>query len=281
MKRALWIGFVLLFSSRASSVVAAKDEVVTFHIYVDSDICARLMLGPITAQRAECSRKTYKEGSNAVLVRLEDNMVFDVNKPKLVRDHVGGFGEASGEAKVKSGFMKLQAFEPVQRDEIPAGPAQRLLDVRTYKTDGSAKLFEKIRHELAMMAYITNFDFISFTMVGRDVILTGWTVRATNRSEAEGRVRRIEGVDRITNNIEILPLNSADMEIRAAARLALQRNLGRYFWSSGSDIKIVVKEGKIILLGSVATKQDFDIATIQCNSVPFAFHVFNLLRVKP
>jgi hypothetical protein len=31
----------------------------------------------------------------------------------------------------------------------------------------------------------------------------------------------------------------------------------------------------------VATKQDFDIATIQCNSVPFAFHVFNLLRVTP
>jgi len=56
--------------------------------------------------------------------------------------------------------------------------------------------------------------------------------------------------------------------------------LSRYFWGSGSDIKIVVKDGNIILLGSVATKADSDIANIQCNTVPFAFHVFNMLRVQ-
>jgi hyperosmotically inducible protein len=280
VKRALLIGCSLLFLGRGSNL-AMKDDVVSFHSYVDSDICARLMLGPITLARAECSVQTYKQGSNPVLVRLEDNTVFDINKQKLIREHVGGFGEASGEAKVKSGYMKLQAFKPVGRDDIPSGPAHRLLDVQTYKIGGPAKLFEKIRHELALMAYVTNFDFISFTMVGDDVILTGWTVRDTNRSEAERRVRRVEGVNKITNNIEILPLGSIDMEIRAAARAALQRNLSRYFWSTGSDIKIVVKNGRIILLGSVASQQDFDIATIQCNSVSFAFHVFNLLRVTP
>jgi osmotically-inducible protein OsmY len=56
--------------------------------------------------------------------------------------------------------------------------------------------------------------------------------------------------------------------------------LGRYFWGSGSDIKIIVKHGQIILLGSVATQADSDIANIQCNTVPSAFHVFNLLRVQ-
>jgi osmotically-inducible protein OsmY len=130
------------------------------------------------------------------------------------------------------------------------------------------------------MPYITVFDFISFTMVGEDVILTGWTVRQTNRSEAYNRVKMVEGVRSIVNNIEILPLGSTDMQIRAGARAALQRYLSRYFWGSGSDIKIVVKNGNIILLGSVASKADSDIANIQCNSVPFAFHVFNLLRVQ-
>jgi osmotically-inducible protein OsmY len=56
--------------------------------------------------------------------------------------------------------------------------------------------------------------------------------------------------------------------------------LSRYFWGSGSDIKIVVKNGNIILLGSVAKKEDSDIANIQCSSVPLAFHVFNMLRVQ-
>lgn len=273
-------GLLLLYSYSPSSL-AREDDVPTFHAYVDSDLCARLMLGPITTSRVDCSMKTYKDGSNPVLVRLDDNTVFAVNKEKLVKDHVGGFGQATGEVKVKSGTMKLASFNPEERTEIPAGPAQRLLDVRTYKTGGSAQLHEKVRHELAMIAYITVFDFISFTLVGNDVILTGWTVRDTNRSDAEFKVKKIEGVGKVTNNIEILPLGGTDMEMRAAARGALQRSLSTYFWSNGSDIKIVVKNGTIILLGSVRTQQDSDTATIQCNSVPFAFHVFNMLRVTP
>src|SRR5262249_29689251 len=148
-------------------------------------------------------------------------------------------------------------------------------DIRTYRTDKSAKLHEKIRHELAMMPYVSEFDFISFTLTGGEVILTGWTVRQTNRSTAYNLVKNLEGVESIINNIDVLPLGSFDMQIRAGARAALQRFLSRYFWGSGSDIKIVVKNGNIILLGMVANEGDFNIATIQCNSVPGAFHVFN------
>jgi osmotically-inducible protein OsmY len=274
--------FLVMFSVLLSTgLCVAAEEVSTFHAYVDSDLCARLMLGPITSSRVECSQKTHKEGSNPVLVRLQDNTVFDVNKQKMVKDHIGKFAQVTGEAKLKSGTMKLQSVTPEEASSIPAGdPGRKLLDVRTFKTTGSAKTFEKIRHELAMMPYISQFDFISFTMVGDDVILTGWTVRETNRSEAYNRVKSIEAVEKIVNNIEVLPLGSQDMQIRAGARAALQRNLSRYFWGSGSDIKIVVKNGNIILLGSVASKADSDIATIQCNAVPFAFHVFNMLRVQ-
>jgi osmotically-inducible protein OsmY len=258
------------------------DKISTFYAYVDSDVCARLMLGPITESRIDCSKKTYKQGSNIVIVRLNDNTVFSVNKVKLVKDYLGGLGKATGEAKTKSGEMKLDTFMPEQMSEIPAdAPAQRLLDVRTYKAKSTDGLFEKIRHELAMMAYITTFDFISFTMIGDDVVLTGWTVRDTNRSDAEYRVKSVAGVKSVTNNIEILPLGNQDMAIRASARAALEQQLGRYFWSNGSDIKIVVKNGNIILLGAVATKEDSDIATIKCNSVSMAFSVINLLRVEP
>ena len=277
MKKTLLVMVSLLISSG----VCVSEEVSTFHAYVDSDLCARLMLGPITSSRIECSQKTHKEGSNPVLVRLLDNTVFDVNKQKMVKDHVGKLAEVTGEAKVKSGTIKLQSVKPEEASSIPQGdPARLLLDVRTYRTQGSAATFEKVRHELAMMPYITTYDFISFTMVGNNVILTGWTVRQTNRSEAYNRVKTVEGVDNIVNNIEILPLGSMDMQIRAGARGRLQKMLSRYFWGSGSDIKIVVKNGNIILLGSVAKKEDSDIANIQCSSVPLAFHVFNMLRVQ-
>jgi len=278
MKKVHFTALILLLCSG----LYAADDVTTFHAYVDSDICARLMLGPITTARIECSQKTFKDGSNSVLVRLSDNMVFDINKPKLVKDHIGKLVSVTGEAKAKNSSMKLQSAMPVDNGAIPPeDPGRKLLDVRTYKTQASGALYEKVRHELAMIAYITDFDFISFTLVDKTVILTGWTVRDTNRSDAYHRVKSIEGVGEVINNIDILPLGQSDMAIRASARTKLQQQLSTYFWSNGSDIKIIVKNGNIILLGSVRTKEDSDIATIQMNSVSMAFHVFNLLRVDP
>ena len=93
-------------------------------------------------------------------------------------------------------------------------------------------------------------------------------------------MKNIEGVGTIINNIDVLPLGSMDMRIRAAARAALQVNLSRYFWGSGSDIKIIVKNGDVILLGAVTRSGDKDIAFIRVNSVPGVFHVFNLLQVQ-
>jgi osmotically-inducible protein OsmY len=275
---------VLLAASAALCFAADPSKIKTIQGYADSDICARLMLGPISPERIECSQSTHKQGAAPQLVRLTDNLIFEVNKTKMLKDYVGKFVEATGEPKEKDGRIKLESVKPLDGPpSIPPGaPGHELLDARNFRATGDrAKTFEKVRHELAMMPYISEFDFISFTMVGDSVILTGWTVRITNRSTAYNVVKNIEGVDKITNNIEVLPMGSFDMQIRAGARAALQRMLSRYFWGSGSDIKIVVKNGKIILLGRVATQADVDIAGIQCNAVPNAFHVFNLLKVVP
>jgi osmotically-inducible protein OsmY len=259
----------------------SAEEISTFRAYVDSDLCARLILGPITASRIECSQSTVKDGSQPVLVQLRNNLVLAVNKQKMIRPLAGQLVEATGEIKVKNGTAKLESANAITSDSVPRGdPARKLLDVRAYRTDRNAELHEKIRHELAMMPYISEFDFISFSQVGAEVILTGWTVRATNRSTAYNVVKDVPGVETVINNIEILPLGSFDMQIRGAARVALQRVLSRYFWGSGSDIKIVVKNGQIILLGTVARKADSDLAFIQCNSISGAFKVFNMLRVQ-
>ena len=258
-----------------------KEKIKTFGAYVDSDLCARLMVGPIVDSRVECSRTTYKDGSNPVLVRADDNFVFAVNKDKLIKEYVGGFVEATGEPKEKDGTMKLASVKSIEKAQLQASAgARELFDVRLHKSVGDPT-YEKIRHELAMMPYISEFDFISFSLIDKHVILTGWTVRITNRSTAQNLVKKVEGVEKITNNIEVLPMGSFDMRIRSGARAALQRMLSRYFWGSGSAIKIIVKNGNIILLGTVSTKADSDTANIQCNTVPGAFKVFNLLRVEP
>jgi osmotically-inducible protein OsmY len=238
------------------------------------------MLGPISPARMECSQKTFKDGSGPVLVRLQNNMVVTVNKEKLIRPLVGQLASVSGQLKVKDGTMKLASADPIKVDSIPVGdPERKLLDPQKYKAN--PELFEKIRHELAMMPYISYFDFISFTLSGSEVILTGWTVRQTNRSDAYNSVKNIKGVESVVNNIDILPLGSIDMQIRAAALAAMRAQLSMYFWGAGSDIKIIVKNGNIILLGRVIRQADSDIAFIRCNSLPSVFKVFNMLQVQP
>jgi osmotically-inducible protein OsmY len=277
MKRALSIVPLIL----AGGICCAADEVSMFKAYVDTDLCARLMLGPVTPERISCSQQTHKDGSDPVLVRLSNNMVLDVNKDNMIKPLVGQLVDVSGQLKAKNGTIKLQTVTPIKIDAIPPGdPARKQLDVRMYRTKGGPEIYEKIRHELAMMPYISEFDFISFTMSGNDVILTGWTVRQTNRSDAQNAVKSVEGVGTIINNIDVLPLGSFDMQIRARARAVLQRNLARYFWGNGSDIKIIVKNGDVILLGVVTRESDKDIANIQLNAIPGVFHVFNLLRVQ-
>jgi hyperosmotically inducible protein len=272
---------VVIFLLMATVALTAEKKVGTFKAYADSDLCAHLMLGPVSPERIECSRSTHKQGSDPVLVRLEDNWVFEVNKQKMLKEVVGELVEATGEMNENDGKIKLQAVKSIPKESIaPGTPGAAMLDVRQYRATNS-KVAEKVRHELAMMPYISEFDYISFSMMGNRVILSGWTVRITNRSTAYNIVKRIEGVEQVVNNIEVLPLGSNDMQIRAGARARLQQFLSRYFWGSGSAIKIVVKNGDIILLGVVSTKADSDIANIQCNSVPGAFHVFNLLKVEP
>jgi osmotically-inducible protein OsmY len=275
--------FAMLITTAQETARTAEKKVETFRAYVDSDVCAHLMLGPITPERIDCSRTTYKQGSGPLLMRLDDSMLFNVNKEKMLKEIVGELVEATGETNEKDGRIKLQTTKSLPMQPLPAGtPGAELLDVRLYRATGGAgaKMVEQIRHELAMMPYISEFDFISFTTIGRRVILSGWTIRETNRSTAYNLVKRIEGVEQVVNNIDVLPLGSNDMQIRAGARARLQRMLGRYFWGSGSAIKIIVKNGDIILLGVVANKSDSDIANIQCNQVPGAFKVFNMLRVE-
>ena len=272
----------IVLAAAAAQLSPGADKIDTFNAYVDSDLCSRLMLGPITEGRLGCSKTTHEQGSDAVLVRLSDNLVLEVNKDKLINPLVGQLVSATGQTKVKDNSIKLQSVSALPAGAIKPGSADyKLLDVHHFKLEGDdAKVFEKVRHELAMLPYVSNFDFISFTMLDGNVVLTGWTVRQTNRYEAFNVVKNLPGVKTVTNNIDVLPLGSQDMQIRAGVRGRLQQMLSRYFWGSGSSIKIIVKNGDVILLGLVANQSDKDVANIQAGSVPGAFKVFNLLQIE-
>ncbi len=56
--------------------------------------------------------------------------------------------------------------------------------------------------QLNMVGYITAFDYLSAGVQGNKVILSGFTIGLGVKREAEGRVKNLEWVEEVENNIE-------------------------------------------------------------------------------
>jgi hyperosmotically inducible protein len=144
------------------------------------------------------------------------------------------------------------------------------------------RLSREVRHELVMLPYYGVFDNLGYRVDGGAVTLMGQVTRPTLKSDAENVVKRIEGVERVVNNIEVLPLSPNDDQIRLATYRAIYSfpSLNRYALSAVPPIHIIVNNGKITLEGVVANEGDKNAAGVQANGVPGAFGVTNNLRVE-
>lgn len=140
----------------------------------------------------------------------------------------------------------------------------------------------QVRHELVMLPYYGIFDNISYRVDGDVVTLFGEVTRPTLKSDAANVVKRIEGVRRVDNEIEVLPLSPMDDRIRLATARAIYGypTLQRYGMGALPPIHIIVKNGNVTLEGVVANEADKNVATIRANGVFGVFSVKNDLRVE-
>lgn len=146
---------------------------------------------------------------------------------------------------------------------------------------GDAQTMNKIRKELVKLPYYGVFDNLAYKLEGNTVTLYGQVVRPTTRKDAERRIARIEGVDRVINNIEVLPVSGFDDTIRARAYRAVFRSgsLYRYAMGANPSIHIIVNRGHITLEGVVSNRMDSQLAYMAANQVPGVFSVTNNLQV--
>ena len=159
----------------------------------------------------------------------------------------------------------------------PAGPAC------AQSTAGRDRLIREVRKELVMLPYYSLFDWFTYKIDGYNVTLMGQVTRPTLKSDAENVVKRIEGVEKVDNQIEVLPLSPNDDRIRLAVYRAIfdwNSPLFRYATQAVPPIHIIVKNGRVTLKGIVANKGDADLAFIKANGVPGVFEVKNELRVE-
>ncbi|HEX8090178.1 MAG TPA: BON domain-containing protein [Blastocatellia bacterium] len=175
---------------------------------------------------------------------------------------------------IKGKFIALVVALAVTASAAVAAPAGSAQD--------GLYLMNKIRKELVTIPYYGVFDNLAYKIDGATVTLYGQVVRPSTRSSAEKRVKKIEGVERVINNIEVLPLSTFDDSIRARAYRAIFRSgsLYRYAMGANPSIHIIVNRGHVTLEGVVSSKMDSQLAYFAASSVPGVFSVRNNLRVQ-
>jgi hyperosmotically inducible periplasmic protein len=172
-----------------------------------------------------------------------------------------------------------------------------------FTRNSEARIADQVRHELAVLPYYGVFDNLEYRVNGCTITLLGQASRPTLKSAAEKAVKRIEGVNKVRNKIEVLPLSPNDDRIRAAvyARIYRTPTLQKYTshrtgpifqsrlsrWTGITNdppigyhaIHIIVRNGHVTLEGALGTHGDRNIANMQANAVPGVFSVTNNLRL--
>jgi len=197
-----------------------------------------------------------------------------------------------------------------RRQLFLAGAASPLFAQKT-----EAELLKKVRKELLTLPYYGCFDLLSFKLEGSTLTLGGYAMRPTLKDDAERVLKSIERIEKIENEIEVLPLSPSDDQIRwsvfgaiyrdpSLSRYApgggvvgpFNRNFGGAFFGGPFErwnmpagtlqplgtfpIHIIVKNGNVILVGVVDNKADSDRANILANGIAGVFSVKNVIEVS-
>lgn len=173
-----------------------------------------------------------------------------------------------------------------------------------------AAIIEQVQKAIVRLPTYSVFDSLSFRVEGvNKVVLLGFAFTPTTKNDAARVVERIEEVEIVENLIEVLPNSGADDDVRVETFVRIYGHpaMRRYVPGAGfssADIRnfvrdlhvglqasslvrgsfaihILVRNGNVALVGTVASEMDRQIAEVQANSVPGAFSVENYLNVAP
>jgi hypothetical protein len=148
------------------------------------------------------------------------------------------------------------------------------------------------------------FDDLSFDIQESTVILRGFASRPSLKESAGQAVKKVQGVEKVVNQIEVLPLSTRDDDVRAdlyaniygdtaLARFGPTRathhipSIAREGFGITNDppigyhaIHIIVKDGHVTLAGMVNTPGDSLIAETRARGTSGVFSVTNDLMVS-
>jgi hyperosmotically inducible protein len=143
------------------------------------------------------------------------------------------------------------------------------------------RIVREVRHQLIMLPYLNVFDNLTYSVDGYNVTLKGQVTDPALKKDAENAVKHIEGVEKVDNQIEVLPTSTMDDGLRLRLYRAIYgfSALEKYAMPVIKPIRIIVKNGNVTLEGVVDNQTDKDLAGLRANGVADVFSVTNNLVV--
>jgi hyperosmotically inducible protein len=143
------------------------------------------------------------------------------------------------------------------------------------------KIEQRVQKALVTLPFYNVFDSFSFRVDGDTVTLKGKVAWPTLKRDAENVVKKIEGVERVNSQIEVLPLSLNDDRLRLSLYRAIYGHpvLQMLAIRAVPPIHILVENGNVTLEGAVATSMEKTVAGMQANAVFGVFSVTNNLLV--
>jgi hyperosmotically inducible protein len=125
----------------------------------------------------------------------------------------------------------------------------------------------------------TIFDSIDASVTQGNVVLSGWVTMPYKKDDIERRVRKIAGVERLENNIQVLPVSQFDDELRFRIARAIYGNSAFWHYAAmvNPPIHILVNGGRVTLQGVVQSNVDRQLARSLATGFG-SFEVKNELR---
>jgi hypothetical protein len=170
------------------------------------------------------------------------------------------------------------------------------------QTLATREVARSVERALLRLPYYGVFDFLAFGVDRGVVTVEGFAYRQALRSDAASAIKRVAGVDEISNKIEVLPASQEDDRIRWAIFYKIYTDdfLSRYAPGGAMSVRyelltfsrfpdmqpfgnypihVIVKRGRVMLLGVVDNDADKTLAGVRAREVPRTFEVSNELVV--
>jgi hyperosmotically inducible periplasmic protein len=120
------------------------------------------------------------------------------------------------------------------------------------------QVFNDVAKSVNHYSFFTIFDDISADVTGGVVTLEGKVTMPYKKDDIEKRVAKVDGVTKVVNKVEVLPVSSWDDQLRYRIARAIygNSNFWNYAASANPPIHIIVDHGKVTLTGVVQSNVD-------------------------